>query len=438
MSIALYRPIAHLAHRVLPFWRGKLAEALAGRRGATGRWMAWAATLPVPRALVWVHAASAGEWLAAAPVIRRLKAARADLTIALTYSSPSLAGWPRPADVDRADYVPPDEPGPMRAVYEGLDPAMVLVSRGDLWPELLAAAHHRAVPVAVIGGAISPQSRRLAWPWRRLLRDLYRPIAYIGAITPADRERFERLGVPAAVTDITGDPRHDQVVERIANLAAITPLITWGAGQPVLVAGSTHASDEAVVLDAFAQVRRGRPDARLALVPHEPGPAAAERIGAMTRRFGLQMASWPGSADLGDASMVAVQTMGHLADLYACAQLAYVGGGFQPAGVHAGVEPAVYGLPVVFGPVWSKSEDARRLLAAGGAASLPSRGAADAFARLWTAWLHDSAARIGVGLRARRTVTPGAATATANAVLRQVLERCSLRTSPTGEPPNRP
>jgi 3-deoxy-D-manno-octulosonic-acid transferase len=151
----VYRQIARLAHRVLPLAGGKLAEGMAGRRGATDRWLAWAAALPAARSLVWVHAASVGEWLAAGPVVRRLKAARPNLTIALTYSSPSLARWPSPVDVDRADYVPPDEPAPMQAVYAALRPRVVLVARGDLWPELLAAA-----PPGLAAAPAPPRSLR--------------------------------------------------------------------------------------------------------------------------------------------------------------------------------------------------------------------------------------------------------------------------------------
>lgn len=418
MSLIGYRAIARLARHLLPLAGGKVAAGIEGRRDAVGRWLAWAANQRGTDPLVWVHAASVGEWLTAAPVVGRLRAARRDLSIALTYSSPSLQRWPDTPGVDHADYVPPDEPGPMHAVFHALQPAAVVFSRGDPWPELLATATAHKVPAAVIGGSVTPSSGRLAWPVRRWLRPWYRQLAYVGAASQADAERWARLGAAPGALQVTGDPRHDYVLERITNTGTLKPLLAWSAGDAVLVAGSTHPRDEVVVLAAFAVVRQRHPRARLVIVPHESGADRADRIRRIARQHGIEIAQWPGAAASEHPGLV-VTAIGRLADLYAVARLAYVGGGFERSGVHAVIEPAAYAVPVVFGPRWSKSEDARRLLSgnpAGGVA-MPDRQPEEALARQWMAWLSDPTRCTVTGSAARRTLTGGAGSRAAQAIL---------------------
>lgn len=271
--------------------------------------------------------------------------------------------------------------------------------------------------VAVTGGMISPRSRRLSWPWRALLGDLCRAVGYVGAVTTQDAERFVRLGVPPAAVDVTGDPRHDHVLERIPDLAAIAPLVSWSAEHCVLVAGSTHPRDERVVLTAFADLRRAHPESRLLAIPHHPGPRGTSGFRKRAERLGLGSARWPGRQDIAETPVLVVESRGQLVDIYACGRAAYVGGGFQTAGVHAVIEPAVFALPVVFGPQWSGSPDARRLVSDGGATALPGREAAAQLAGVWAEWLADDAARTRAGLRGRGTIKGGAAARTAARLL---------------------
>jgi 3-deoxy-D-manno-octulosonic-acid transferase len=252
----------------------------------------------------------------------------------------------------------------MGRVFGALRPALLVVSRSDLWPEMLLAAHHEGVPVAVVGGAVRPGSLRLATPARAFLRPLYQPIRFVGAVTEDDADRWRRLGVAAEALLVTGDPRHDQVLERPVRLDALREIAARTAGGPTLVAGSVENEDAGLLLEAYRQVRAHCPDARLVVVPHDPESEAVAPFRAVPE-------------------VIVVNSLGLLADLYLVADVAYVGGGFGRRGTHATAEPATFGIPTL----------------------VPSAS----LARQWLAWIEDPAAGRSAGLAARRALQSGAA-----------------------------
>ena len=311
-QLALYRAAARLArYAPLP---AKAAASLAGRRAATEQWQAWSRAKRESGRRVWVHAASVGEAVTAEPVVRRLLVAEPGLTPIYTHASPTIAGWPHAFGAAAVAYAPPEEPTATAAVFDALHPAMLVFSRGDLWPELLIAAHARSIPVAVLGGTIRPRSRRLAWPARSFFRRLLRPVRFVGAVTRGDAARWIASGVPASAVSVTGDPRHDYVIERTTEVSRLRPLLAW-ATPGTLVAGSVEEDDEGLVLGAFALVRGGHAEARLVIVPHEPAPAVVERVRERAGRLGVAAETWA-EGRRPEADCVVVQPRGLLADLY--------------------------------------------------------------------------------------------------------------------------
>jgi 3-deoxy-D-manno-octulosonic-acid transferase len=399
-----YRLVARLLHR-LPLALGSFAASLAGQRGAAARWCAWAARERGDGRLVWLHAASVGEALAAEPVVQRLCAALPALTVILTHTSPSVSGRDGLAGAHHVDYLPLDEPRPVARVLDALRPDLLLLSRGDLWPELLHQTHARGVPVAVIGGVVRPRSRRLEWPARAALRSTCARLGYVGAVTEGDAARWRRMGVPAERVEITGDPRHDHVLERLANLGPLELLRPWKRDWTV-VAGSVEREDEAVLLAAAAGLARD-PAIRWLLVPHDPTERAVRRIVALAAARGLTAAAWPGvGAPTQEAGVLVVTARGLLADLYLLGDVAYVGGGFRRGRLHAVAEPAVYGLPAVFGRHWHDTADAPALLANGGGVAVASATELLALLRRWRA---TPAGLTAAGLRGRGALVEGAA-----------------------------
>jgi 3-deoxy-D-manno-octulosonic-acid transferase len=226
----------------------------------------------------------------------------------------------------------------------------------------------------------------------------------VGAIDEDDAARLVELGVRSDAISVTGDTRYDQVWARAEAVDRASALLApLASPRPTLVAGSTWPSDETVLLDAWIAVRRRVPGARLIIAPHEPTPAHLAPIErwAAEQRIPLARLDTP---DAGAADVVLVDRVGVLGDLYALATVAYVGGAFHAAGLHSVLEPAAFGVPVLFGPRSHASRDARLLLSADGGARVAS---SPELAERLAHWLSDAAARTGIGSRARALVQSG-------------------------------
>jgi 3-deoxy-D-manno-octulosonic-acid transferase len=426
LAVRCARALAPLAAR----FDAKIARGLAGRAGLSQRLARWAATHRDPaRPLVWFHAPSVGEGLQARAVIQLLRAEHPGWQIAYSFFSPSAERFAAGLAVDVTDYLPFDRPADVAAALDALRPAALVYAKLDVWPELTLAAHGRGVRTGLIAATVAPGSGRLRSPARRWLARAYAALDRVGAISAEDAGRLAQLGVRAVALRVTGDTRYDSVADRAARLdRAADPFARLGPappGGPTVVAGSTWPADEAVLLPAFALLAREAPAARLVIAPHEPNPDHLAGVAGRAAAAGLPRPVrlsqlTPGVA----ASVIVVDRVGVLADLYAAADVAFVGGGFHRAGLHSVLEPAVFGVPVTFGPQWAGSRDAGLLLAREAAVALPQRDAVRALLARWLVWHHDPAARRRAGDAARDVVMEGqgAAERTA-AMVGELIER---------------
>ncbi len=435
-----YRLSVRLAEKAAPLaarFDKKLARGLDGRRGLTDRLVAWArAHRDARRPLVWVHAPSVGEGLQAKPVLETLRAQQPDWQLAYTFFSPSAERLARTLPVDVTDYLPLDRLREVEITLEALQPAALVFSKLDVWPELTLAAARRGVKLGLISATVAPHSSRLRWPTRGWAEPAYRALDRIGTISEDDGRRLLALGARPEAIAVTGDTRYDSVAERaerfdrtrepFARLAAATPPPAPGSGAETpftIVAGSTWPADEAVVLAAFADVRIQLPHARLILAPHEPNPDHLAGIAQRLRT--LQLPRGVRLSQLGNAEpspVIVVDRVGMLADLYAVGDAAFVGGGFHRAGLHSVLEPAVFGVPVAFGPHWEMSRDAALLLERGGGVALPAEGRHALHAQ-WLVWHHDPAARRRAGEAGKHMVVEGRGAADRTTALVQELVR---------------
>ena len=413
----LYRLGLGLAQRALPLaarFDKKLARGLDARRGVTQRLAAWAKSERDPgRPLVWVHAASVGEGLQAKPVLEALRAEAPSWQLAYTFFSPSAERLARTLPADVADYLPLDRPVDVAAVLDALKPTALVFSKLDVWPELTLAAARRGVKLGLISATVAPHSSRLRWPTRGWAEPAYRALDRIGTISEEDGRRLEQLGARRSALVVTGDTRYDSVAERAERFdrtrdpfarLAIAP-----AGTFTVVAGSTWPADEAVVLPAFQDLLAQVPNARLVLAPHEPNPDHLAGITQLAAKLGLPRPirlSQVAHTSPAPPPVIVVDRVGILADLYALADVAFVGGGYHRAGLHSVLEPAVFGVPVAVGPHWHMSRDATLLLERGGAVALASDGR-HALHSQWLVWHHDPTTRKKAGDAGKKLVREG-------------------------------
>jgi len=395
--------VAEAFVRVIPAGQSKFRRGLSARRGLAERYQHWAATSRNPaRPLVWFHAPSVGEGLQALPVIELLRARRPETQIVYTFYSPSAEQFARSAKADFSDFLPFDTAAHARTIVSALRPDALIFSKLDIWPALTEHATESGIPVGVISATLPASSGRRGVFARALLRDAYDAIDRVGAIDADDAARLREQGVRPDRITVTGDTRYDQVWAR-AQRAPSALIESLRSSRPTLVAGSTWPPDEAHLLPAWLRIREKIPDARLVIAPHETSQAHLRAIEIWARGASLSLARLD-APDAPGADVILIDRYGVLGDLYALADVAYVGGGFHSAGLHSVLEPAAFGAPVLFGPRNEKSRDAAKLVEAGGGAVI--NGAVDLSIRL-SDWLGSAAARNASGSLARGMVEAG-------------------------------
>ena len=348
----------------------KIGRAFTARRGIRRRYRSWASSgRDRSRPLLWVHAASVGEGLMALPLVQSVRRALPHVQIAYTYFSPSAETLANQMGADFNDYLPFDSAGSARVALDALDPTALVFTKGDVWPALVREASSQGVRLALVSASIPASSLRKSAIGSLLTRDAYHALDAIGAASAGDATRIVEAGARSDRVRVTGDTRYDQAWTRahaepknVATIAALT------SARPTLVAGSTWRSDERELFPAWISLRESVPTARLIIAPHGLSASHTAAIVGWARASSLSVA--PLAAATVDTDVVVVDRMGVLADLYAVATVAYVGGGFHDAGLHSLVEPAVFRVPVLVGPRHADSRDAALMLSTGGAMSV--------------------------------------------------------------------
>ncbi len=441
-----YTAVAHLARAaalLAPPGPSKLARSLRARRGLVHRLQSQARAVRDPaRPLIWLHAPSVGEGLQARPVAQALRAAHPDWQLAYTFFSPSAERFAQGMHADIADYLPFDRAADADALLDALAPSVLVFAKLDVWPVLVERAVARGVPVALISATLAASSGRLGWWSRQLVGDAYASLNAVGAIDIDHGERLIGLGVKRQVLRITGDTRFDQVAERADSVNRNSPLLAALAStRTTLVAGSTWPADEAVLCAAWSALSTSgdSPAPRLIIAPHEPTPAHCASIEAWARTAGLgvvRLSQVEGGRWAEDADVVLVDRVGVLGELYALADIAFVGGGFHSAGLHSVIEPAAFGVPVAFGPRHGMSREAGLLLAAGGGHAVRNAGELGTQVRVWVA---DEARRKYEGDCARAVVQRevGATGRTVRMIEDMVTTETARGESPATQEPSR-
>lgn len=420
-------PLAGLASR-------KVARGVAERRGAVARMEAWRSEAGAPdRPVVWLHGASAGELVGAAPTVRALRQRR-NLQLVVTYFSPSGEAALEVLRPGMAEALPLDTRRETRRAIRATAPDVLVFAKLDVWPNLTRSAEELGVPLALVNATVGPGSTRMRWPVRPLLRPAYARLDRVGASSPEDARRLLRLGVREEALEVTGDAAFDWALERVRRAredpasaaAALRRLAPDDV--PVLLAGSTWRADESLLLAAVGTLYR---EGRLVwpvLVPHEPGEEAMAHLRRTSQEeLGVDPVLWSERTGEGEAVAPAgdggrarppplvVDRTGILAELYGEADLAWVGGGLGNSGLHSVVEPAAAGIPVLFGARGDRRE-ARELVRRGAARRVSQERAVAELAAL----LDEPARREEMGREARRYVEEEAGAASRGAEL--VLE----------------
>jgi 3-deoxy-D-manno-octulosonic-acid transferase len=337
--------------------------------------------------LVWIHGASVGEVLAAAGLIERLRALNLRILLTSgTVTSADIVTKRFPPDVIH-QYVPYDSPRYVARFLDHWQPSLALFIESDLWPNLILSSAARRLPMVLINGRMSQRS----FPrWRRISGTIE---ALLGAFevclvrSGVDAERFAALGSRNVV--ITGNLKLD-VQAPPADNARLERLMSVTRGRPVIVAASTHAGEEEILLEVHRELAGYFPALLTVIVPRHPN--RGEAIGRVIAASGLHVAL-RSHEDLPTATtdIYVADTMGELGLFYRLAPIVFMGGSLVEHGGQNPIEAIKLGAAIVHGPhVFNFTDVYDALDSVGGAKQAETR---EALVKQIGQWLADPAAR---------------------------------------------
>jgi 3-deoxy-D-manno-octulosonic-acid transferase len=351
---------------------------------------------------LWLHAVSVGEVNAAAPLVKALRARHPQLPMLITTVTPTGSARVTAlfGDSVRQVYLPYDTPGAVRHFLDHFRPRLALVMETEIWPNLFAEVARRKIPLLIVNARLSERSLRGYRLIRPLLRAVLKAVNVLAAQSDADLARYRQLGLSAEQGRVSGNIKYDLELPAGLLEQATHWRQAWG-DRPVWIAASTHAEEEAAVIDAHKQVLQRFPNALLLWAPRHPErfSAVSEQAAARGLRVGTRRENGQPAPE---CQCFIINTLGELLAFYAASDVAFVGGSLQPVGGHNLLEPAAVGVPVLVGPhTFNFEEIADVLLQAGAAQRIADGGA---LAPAVTALLADPAERRRHGDSGRRCV----------------------------------
>jgi 3-deoxy-D-manno-octulosonic-acid transferase len=356
------RCLAPLAFAVV-LWR-----ALRDPAYRPGLWERFGWGVPAPAPTVWFHAVSLGEMSAAAPLIRAFRARHPTTPVVVTTATPAGRARARALFSEDVDirYLPYDVPGSVRRFVRRIRPQCAIIMETELWPMLFDECARRRIPVLLASARLSAKSVGRYRRFPGLLRETLSANVRIAAQSELDARRFESIGASASRVCVVGNVKFDQGADPLSRGRGRELRGALGT-RPVWIAGSTHAGEEELILEAHRALLADRPEALLLLAPRHKN--RFESVAALLERGGWRFVRRSGGAVPAlDSTVWLIDTLGELTTLYAAADVAFVGGSLVPVGGHSLLEPAALALPVLAGPHQFNNPDIARIMLAQGAA----------------------------------------------------------------------
>jgi 3-deoxy-D-manno-octulosonic-acid transferase len=358
-----------------PYWlvrmatSGRYRAGLAGRLGVVPKGLR-AAT--AGREVVWVHAVSVGEALAATRLVTELEEALGEgwAVVVSTTTATGQALARERFGPERVFFYPLDLGWAVRLYLKALRPRMLVLMESELWPRMLVECERAGVPVAVVNARVSDRSFargvRVRVLWQRMLRRVARFLVQ----SDEDARRLTEMGARAENVRVTGNLKYDV---RAPKQSQVAELIREAVrGRPLVVAGSTveakEGEEESLLMRYWTAVLKEVPEAVIVVAPRHPErfPAAY----SVMKEYGTVRATelLAGTAEtVAQGGNILLDTIGDLATVYELAAVAFVGGSLVRKGGHNPLEAARFGVPVVMGPSYENFRDVvERMRAADG------------------------------------------------------------------------
>jgi 3-deoxy-D-manno-octulosonic-acid transferase len=301
--------------------------------------------------LIWLHSVSAGETIAAVPLIRRMQTRHPQLAFVVTTMTPTGS--------ERVNallgnsvyhmYAPYDLPGMVNRFLDRTRPKMLVIIDTELWPNIISQCHRRNISVLLVNGRLSARSakgyRRIAG----LTQGMLDRMTHVATQSESQGRRFMSLGLSQEKLTVTGSIKFDLDIPEDLERRQAVLRGKIGPDRLVFIAASTHEGEEEIILDAYEKICQTFPHLLLIIVPRHP-----ERFDGVFRlclNHGLQVVRHSeGGGCNTDTKVLLADSMGELLYFYSISHIAFVGGSLVPIGGHNMMEAAVFGLPIIMGP----------------------------------------------------------------------------------------
>ena len=363
--------------------------------------------------IIWLHCVSVGETQAARPLAQRLK--QEFPHHALVVSTITLTGQKLARDVFRnvaenVFYFPFDWRWSARRALKRINPTAVLIMETELWPNFLRECKAREIPVALVNGRISRQSYRRYTLIKFFLRRVLSCLSIAVMQSETDGQRLQALGMSREKLFTTGNLKFDAEIgnELSGKTGEIRERFGLQSDVPLILAASTHAPEEEIVLESLKQLGTKQP-VRLMLAPRHP--ERFNEVASLIQSSGLSWArrTDPRNPNDPNATVILLDTIGELPATYSLATVVFVGGSIVDKGGHNVLEPAAAGAAVVTGAYTHNFHAIIDLMEEAGAiVQLPpveGPAAADELTYILGKLLGDADERAELGRRAKELVT---------------------------------
>jgi len=364
----LYNLLVTLGQGILPIaalFSPKIRRFVTGRKAV---FKTLTSQLDSSKKTIWMHAASLGEYEQGVPVLEAVRSRYPEHQIVLSFFSPS--GYDVRKNTPLADsvvYLPIDSLRNAMQFVKVLKPSLAIFVKYEVWPNYMTALQQAEIPSILIAAIFRPNHIYFKWHGRFMRKSLHK-FSHIFVQDSSSQALVKDSGY--AQVSVAGDTRFDRV-SRLSEQSEALPkeiqgiLTAFSSEKPLFVGGSVWPEDMSILGVALEKTAH---NIKFVLAPHKVDKASLETL-LQVLPIQLQKQSvWLSQTnpqEASEASVLIVDRIGILNQVYPLAQMAYVGGGFK-TGLHNTLEAAVYGIPLAIGPNFNKFKEAKDLVALGG------------------------------------------------------------------------
>jgi 3-deoxy-D-manno-octulosonic-acid transferase len=319
---------------------------------------------------VWLHAVSVGEFTAILPFIELFHARYPEkqIVVSTTTETGNKLARERVGKFAAIFYFPFDLSWVVRRVLDTIRPSMVFFAETELWPGFTNECSLREIPLVILNGRISPRSFKSYKLLAPIFAPLLKKFALIGAQSKAEAQRYEGIAGTRLPAIALGNLKYDNLVTSNGDAIHLKEQLGIKANDLVLVAGSTHETEEQLVLRVLERLQTKSPSNTYRLIIAPRHPERFERVCEIIESFGRKAKRFSKGEKLeSERDVYVLDIIGVLAKHYAVASVAFVGGTIAKVGGHNLLEPYAYGVPVVCGPCLFKTRETAKILKETGA-----------------------------------------------------------------------